>query len=197
MTTTFVQPPWTTPAGVSSVLVEAPTWEPLTLDEAKLRAGLDWVPGDPRDALMTDFIRAARMQVEQDTGLALPMQTRDVTIAATIGSPAPLPWQAMPVQSMTDPAGRRVDPARYASLTDFWGSEWVQAFPGGTWRIVAGWPTADALRAEVPLLLHAVGLLTAHYATLGRDLVLAGHILPSVPMGYAEMVAAYTLVTLP
>jgi hypothetical protein len=123
------------------------------------------------------------------------MQTRDVTIAATSGA-IPIPWQAYPVQSLTDPVGRRVDPARYANPYDFWGSSWVQAFAGGTWRIVAGWPTADALREEMPLLLHAVGLLTAHYATLGRDLAVLDSAL-AVPYGYAEMIAPYTLVTLP
>jgi hypothetical protein len=61
---------------VSSVLVDGPAFEPLTLEEAKLRAGLDWPAGDPRDALMDSFIKAARQKVEQDTGLALAEQTR-------------------------------------------------------------------------------------------------------------------------
>src|SRR5258705_9577128 len=83
---TFIQPPFwaqgprayaVAPHAVS-VLVTPPALEPLTLDQGKLRAGLDWVAGDPRDALMTGFIQAARSQVEQDTGLALLTQTRDV-----------------------------------------------------------------------------------------------------------------------
>src|SRR4029077_2441211 len=70
--------------------------EPLTLDEAKLRAGLDWTAGDPRDALMEDFIAAARSQVEQDTGIAVPVQERDLFLDAI---PAFLAWRDLPPQS--------------------------------------------------------------------------------------------------
>ena len=184
----FVDAPWRAPVAVASVLVTAPTEEPLTLDEAKLRAGLDWSAGDPRDALLASFIAAARSQVEQDTGLALLTQTRDVTIAAGC-SGQPIPWQAWPVQSLTDLGnGMRVAPR---SLSD-WSAIWTT---GGSWRIVAGWPSAAALLADAPLLVQAVGLLTAHYATLGRDLALAGSLAP-VPMGYEEAIAPYRLIVL-
>jgi uncharacterized phiE125 gp8 family phage protein len=95
MSTTFVDVPWRSPQSVSSVLIDGPTEEPLTLDEAKLRAGLDWAPGDPRDALMTGFIAAARSLVEQRTGLALLTQTREITITTT-DLVMPIPWQALP-----------------------------------------------------------------------------------------------------
>jgi hypothetical protein len=95
-------PPSDWPRHVFSVLVDPPTSEPLTLDEAKLRAGLDWPTGDPRDEMMNDFIAAARSKVEQDTGLALLTQTRDVYYD---GSPLTAPLlriagQSWPVQSI-------------------------------------------------------------------------------------------------
>ena len=184
----FVRPPWAQPSSLSSVLVIPPTEEPLTLDEGKLRAGLDWPASDPRDALMLGFIAAARSQVEQDTGLALLTQTRDVTIYATITDGIfPLPMQALPVQSLTSPVGVRLTAA------DGWDTLPAPIAPG-TWRIVAGWPTVADLKAEAPLLVHAVGLLTAHYATLGRDLAYEGRAIMPMPQGYEESIAPYRLV---
>ena len=82
------------------MLTVPPVLEPLTLTEAKLRAGLDWAPGDPRDALMTSFIQAARSQVERDTGIALLEQTHTVSLAryALTSCRIGLPWR--PVQSV-------------------------------------------------------------------------------------------------
>jgi hypothetical protein len=183
--TPFVSTPWQSPLSVSSVLVEGPTEEPFTLDEAKLLAGLDWDAGDPRDDLMSGFIAAARSQVEQDTGLALLTQTRTVTITAPYGGAVPLPVQALPVQSITDPTGSDVIGAPPSVLT------------AGTWLIVSGWPDAATLQAEAPLLRHAVGLLIAHYATLGRDLATIDAAVVTIPYGYAEAIAPYQLVWVP
>jgi len=191
---TFMRPPWAQPSALASVLVEAPTEEPLTLADGKLRAGLDWPVGDPRDDLMTGFIAAARSQVEQDTGLALLTQTRDITLYTTITSGIfPLPLQALPVQSVTTPTGIRIDAA---SWSDWWTTMPAPIAPG-TWRIVAGWPSAAALKAEVPLLVQAVGLLTAHYATFGRDLASDARHVEKLPMGYDECIAPYRLIWVP
>jgi hypothetical protein len=205
--TQFVTTPWQQPLSVSSVLAVGPTEEPLTLDEGKLRAGLDWALGDPRDALMQGFISAARSQVEQDTGLALLTQTRNVTFAPTPppafwASPwwsgvsnvatIPLPVQAWPVQSVTAPTGQVVrfttDPARRSLRVV------TPMDVTGTWVIVAGWPDAATLKAEAPLLVQAVGLLTAHYATLGRDLASEARHMELVSMGYEECIAPYRLI---
>jgi uncharacterized phiE125 gp8 family phage protein len=177
---------------VQSVLLVAPAFEPLTLDEAKLRAGLDWPAGDPRDALMTSFIHAARQKVEQDTGLALCKQTRQITIAIDAGSTLvlPLPTQALPLLSVTDPLGRarHIDRAlRPAALT-------LPDAVSGEWTIESGWPDAATLAAEAPLLVHAVGLLCAHYATLGRDLAGVGHLSFTVPQGYDDAIDPFRLV---
>lgn len=55
----FIQPPFwatgyprTTAPHAISVLVTPPVLEPLTLADAKIRAGLDWVVGDARDPLL-------------------------------------------------------------------------------------------------------------------------------------------------
>jgi len=201
--TAFVDAPWYLPP-VSSVLVVPPTVEPLTLAEAKLRAGLDWATGDPRDALMTGFIAAARQQVEMDTGLALLTQTRAITFHATGVVDAtdcgilPLPMQSLPLQSLTDPDGNPFDPLRYASGYQHRLSA-VQFYDGwqsGTWMAVAGWPDVDALKADAPLLVHAVGLLVAHYATVGRDLSIVGTIVADTPMAYKAAINPFCLVTL-
>lgn len=203
---TFVPAPWTWPRAVSSVLLEAPTEEPITLAQAKLAAGLDWADGDVRDEQMRGFIRAARQQVEFRTGLALLTQTRQVTLCAPAGAMVPMPWQALPVQSITP-----IDPAEVAPLVDtarrsllvptprIWNGDGV-GYPYQVplvYRVVAGWPDAATLAAEAPLLVHAVSLLTAHMATVGRDLVVLETRMEIVPQGFEEAIAPYCQVWVP
>jgi hypothetical protein len=168
----FVRTPWSQPTAVYSVLVVPPSEEPLTLPEAKLRAALDWPDGDPRDALMRDVLAAARAKVELDTELALLTQTRDVFVSLPVDyvGPFPIPAQCTPAQSLTP-------------------------FDGG-YRVVAGWPSAALLRAQAPLLVQAVGLLVAHWSTLGRDLAVSTSV-ALVPQGYAEAVDAHRLMWVP
>lgn len=191
----FVRPPWAQPWSIASVLVEGPTEEPLTLAEGKLRAGLDWPAADPRDALMLGFIKAARQKVEFDTGLALLTQTRDVMFAASASGVHPLPWQAMPVQSITVPEGAALDyfVQNLANRT----VAWTTAIPAGAYRVVAGWPSPAALAAEAPLLLQAVGLLVGHFATAGRDVAIIGTIVNETPFGYEACIEPYRVVWLP
>lgn len=214
----FVQPPyWACSSNASaaphavSVLVTAPVDEPLSLDEAKLRAGLDWIAGDPRDALMRGFIAAARGKVEQDTGLALLTQIRDIYLDAVPAAwtPLSLPWQSTPLQSVTsvtstDTAGvpHLLDPSNYVvdvasgrigvSMTGVWPTD-LQSFQPWVIRIVSGWPSA----ADIPpLLIHAVGLMTAHFATVGRDVAAVERVSGiEVPYGYDDAIAPYRLVS--
>lgn len=184
----------------TSVIVTPPI-EPFTLDQAKLRAGLDWAFGDPRDDLMTDFIAAARSKVEQDTGLALLTQTRDVRFDSCGGcaaGPLVLPSQSLPLQqivsiTITDSQGgvSLVDPEDYTVDLGTGRICWLSASGAVVVRIICGWELADL----PPLLRHAVGLLIAHYATFGRDVVLVGHIVATTPYGYEEAIQAYCLVT--
>jgi uncharacterized phiE125 gp8 family phage protein len=192
----FVSAPWQQPTGVSSVLVSGPTDEPLTLADGKLRAGLDWPAGDPRDDLMTGFIQSARSQVEHDTGLALLTQTRDITFADNPGSLwVPLPVQAWPVQSLIAPDGQVIRAAAFDGSRR--AVQLSVPTMTGTWRIVSGWPTVDALKAQAPLLVQAVGLLTAHYATFGRDTVSDARHLEAIPYGYDACIAPYQMVWIP
>lgn len=192
--TSFVRPPWATPTASSSVLVSGPTEEPVSLDDAKLAAGLAWPTGDPRDAQMRGFIAAARAQVEHDTGYALLTQIRDVSIAPRDDDAFVLPVQAYPVQSISTIDGQLVDPAFFSVERSSRTLRSALLTTGGTWRITAGWPDAVALAAEAPLLVQAVKLLVAHYATVGRDLAITGTIVNPTPMGYDAAIGPYRLV---
>ena len=198
-----------------SVLVTPPVEEPLTLEQAKARAGFDWISPDPRDALLMDFLRAARAQVEHDTGLALLTQTRDAWLNAfplTATGLIRLPSQCRPLQSVTtvgfiDATGVAIVLPAEAYVVDLARGE-IGLAPGATWpafstlrgvapitiRVVAGWPDADILAQHAPLLVQAVGLLTAHYATAGRDLA-SGDGLEATPLGYAAAIAPYEQVS--
>lgn len=195
--------------GAWSVLVVPPVEEPLTLAEGKLRAGLDWpttIPEDPRDQLMRDHIAAARAQVEQDTGLALLTQTRDVRIVSMAGAPEllALPAQSLPLQEVLAvwtedgtpvPVRRDTTP-----LVVIRGRAWLRAdvagVSDGIARVKVGYTDPAELRARAPGLLQAVGLLTAHYATAGRDLVVTGTIATTIPNGYEDTIQPYRLVWL-
>jgi uncharacterized phiE125 gp8 family phage protein len=207
--TTFSVPVTVTVGGTGGTVTRALAIEPLTRAQGKLRAGLDWADGDARDALMDGFISTARSKVEHDTGLALLTQTRDVYYDALPDDPFTLPAQSTPLQAVlsvktTDTAGVINTVATDQYLVDLanarigladvgvWPSD-LRGFQPWVIRIVAGW-TAPALIP--PQLVHAVGLLVAHYMTAGRDLVSAeGY--EEVPQGYAEAIGPYQLVTVP
>jgi len=206
--------PWQSPAASWSVLVEAPTEEPITLAMGKLLAGLAWPvtdPPDPRDDLMTGWIAAARDKVERDTGLALLTQTRDVYFTTIAAGLVQLPGQALPIQEVI-------------SVTPMNSATWVALgapLPPGAWEIVTedgvttlaasaldgigaaiarlkvGWTDRAALKTAAPMLVHAVGLLTAHFATAGRDAVVTGTIAAKNPIGYDEAIAPYCRVWVP
>lgn len=198
----YMLPPLPT---MKSVLVDMPA-PVLTLAQAKLRAGLDWADGDERDELMSDHVAAATHRVQLDTDLALITQTRDVLIySATLPSTICLPAQSRPLQAVTtityvDASGNHatVDPATYAvdlnsaRITALVG--WpANADPFGLWtvRIVAGYADATVLP---PLLLQAVGILTAHLATSGRDLLALPDQVDEMPYGYDDCIAQYRAV---
>lgn len=202
-------------AGTGGTLTRTIAVEPLTITEGKLRAGLDWVAGDPRDALMANFLAAARSKVEKDTGIVLLLKTFDVYFDALPRGPIALPWR--PVTSIVsvnsidsagavheldvtnyhlDPSSAAPVPARVA-LSDVgaWPTD-LRAFQPYVLRLTAGYASVAALTAAEPLLVHLVGRLTAHYATLGRDLA-SVDALSDVPFGYEDDIAAYRLVTVP
>lgn len=205
--TTFSIPLTVTVAGTGGTATRTTPVEPLTLAEGKLRAGLDWTTGDARDALMSGFISAARAKVEQDTGLALLTQVRDVYYDAIGGAVLALPSQSKPLQAVVSVSSVDTDGVTNVLATDQYlvdtASGRIGLSDAGAWptdlrtfqpyvvRIVAGYASIAAIP---PLLIHAVGLLTAHFATLGRDLASVDQA-SLVPMGYEDAIAAYVPVT--
>lgn len=213
----FIEPPFwaeewggarTSRPHATSVIVTPPAIEPLTLAEAKLRAGLDWPDGDPREILLAGFIPAARAKVERDTGLALLTQTRDIyldMITARVLSLPVFPIQSVTSVKSTDTAGvvNTLNPTNYVvdlasarlglSLSGVWPTD-LRPFQPYVIRVVAGWPDVLTLTAQEPLLVHAVGLLLAHYATLGRDLASLDPA-TEIPHGYRDIIASYERVT--
>lgn len=156
-----------------NILVVPATALVLTLTEAKLRAGLDWAPGDPRDAQMESFIRAATARVERDTGTALLTQEREVYLSHLV-APPDFPPPIRPLVSSTEIVSP--DPTLYP---------WAR-------HLIVGYDTPAQIP---PLLFFAVGLLTAHYATAARDVVVIGTIAQELPLGYEDAIADYRLVT--
>jgi len=204
MTTALIVPPWRQPLACYSLLAVPPTEEPITAAEAKLRAGLDWPTTDPREALMAQYIAAARNLVERETGLALLTQTREIYFCPyDPTAPIPLPPQSTPLQSFTVDAWTPVAfPVPIGMARPVLGmmpmtTDWL--LPAGTvgakLTVVAGWPSVDALKAEAPTLIHAVGLLVAHMLTLGKDLAITGAVaaISETPQGFEDCIAPHRL----
>ena len=104
MSTAFVVAPWTQPSTIYQKLITPPAAEPLTVEEAKLLAAMTWPvtnPPDLRDAMVQDFIRAARERVERDTGLALISQVRELHVLVPLNV-IPLPSQCLPATEILD-----------------------------------------------------------------------------------------------
>jgi uncharacterized phiE125 gp8 family phage protein len=187
---------WTFPR-VSAVLVTPPAIEPISLEDLKLRARHDRTD---EDALLLGFIQAARQQVERDTDRALLTQTWRAVVVAPYG-PIEVPWpplQAVTKVTVQTAEGTSVlDPSLYVVDTvSAPGRVLISGMGAAAVEIeyVAGWPDVAHLP---PLLVHAVGLLAAHYLTVGRDLATVGTIISTTVAGYAEAVAPYRLVGVP
>lgn len=215
----FMQPPfWAThswpQATHARLAVVTPSAAIFTTDQAKLRAGLDWLAGDPRDALIDGYVLSAQQAVEADTGVALLTQTIDVFLdrfpSPYDGSPIELPRRVVTsvtsviwtntsgvVQAPLDPtmytldAGTLSAPARLAlSPTGVWPSD-VYPWPPITVRLVVGYANLAALQAAASGLVDAVGLRVAHAANVGRDRFTEANLRDE----YAELIAPYQLVT--
>jgi uncharacterized phiE125 gp8 family phage protein len=185
----------------------APTDEPLTLDDGKLRAGLDWAVGDPRDALMESFIAAARQYVEQRTARAIPAQAHQLfydSAGIVVGTLLAVPGASQPVISVaavtsTDTAGAEhvLDAAAYVVQPGRGVIQLLGPLPTDV-QALEGW-RVDLTCGTDPLdpgLVQVIGLLTAHYATLGRDLA---SITPAldVPHGFEEALAPFVPQVIP
>jgi hypothetical protein len=200
----FLIPAWAQPRAVYTQLITPPTEEPLTVEEAKTRAAMSWpttIPPDPRDQMTADFIRTARAKVELDTGLALLTQTRIVTfmLPASLELPQimPLPANCTPLQSISDVPARAIrERMPGTGRLTISGLMFTTPLEETVVECVAGWPSVEALKAEAPGLVQAVGLLVAHYLTLGRDLAISGSVayVNTVPEGYEALIEPYRLI---
>lgn len=205
----FIQPPFWSQGAYSrdtlpharSVLITPPTEEPISVPDAKKFAR---ITVSDEDDLMVRYIASARSKVEQDTGLALLTQTRDVYLDVVNARTIVLPAQTVPLQSVTsikttDTAGvvNTLDPSNYVvdlasgriglSLAGIWPMD-VRPFQPWVLRVVSGWTSADLIPAP---LVHAVGLLAGHYANAGRDRFTAAQLYDE----FEEKIAPYRLVT--
>ena len=202
-------------AGAGGTLTRALAVDPLTLADGKLVAGLEWADGDARETLLRRWLAQARSQVQQDTGVVPLLETYDVYFDAlpSDSTPIRLPWR--PVVSVVsvsaidpddvlealddvnyhlDPGSDSPMPAR-VGLSDVgaWPTD-LRSFQPYVLRIVVGYPSVARVP---PWFAHAMGLLTAHYATVGRDLTTVGTIIEETPQGYRDVIAPYQLVVVP
>jgi len=206
--TTFSIPVTVTVAGAGGTATRTIAVEPLTVADAILRARL---PASTDAGLMASCIAAARQKVQQDTELVPLLQTRDVYVDQIPGEILTLPAFCRPLQAVVslssiDTAGdtQLLDPATYVvdlvsgriglALDGAWPTD-LRPFQPYVLRIVAGYPSIAALTAADPLLVHLIGTLAAHYATLGRDLA-SVEALTAVPFGYEDAIAPYRPVSL-
>lgn len=192
-----------------------PPTEPLTLAQAKLAAGLDWAADPARDDQLQEFISAARTRVQNDTGVALvQLQVRVTFDALPIGVPIDLPFRPVTTvavevtdsqggATVIDPAAYQLDPGGLGPMPARIVIHSTAAIPGElralqAWTLVTevGYVDGPALRAAAPDLWSAVALLTAHYATSGRDAVALGTIVNEMPYGYEALIAPYQIVSL-
>jgi uncharacterized phiE125 gp8 family phage protein len=178
----------------------------LTVDELLERARI--VAGDAESPeLLASYIAAARQQVEQDTGCALPTQTIAVRFDAVDGAmPLTLPWPPLQVVdsiTYTDADGLDVvlDPDDLIAHVD------LLSMPARVWWIpgvLSGLPSPIALTLSLtvgwtqatlpPALKFAVGLLASHYLTAGRDRTVIGTSVLVMPAGYEDAIAPWRLV---
>jgi uncharacterized phiE125 gp8 family phage protein len=188
---------------MSSILLTAPTLEPLTLDEAK--AFLRVETGDDDDVIAA-LIAGARIHVEAQTRRALITQTWRISLDAWPVD-GRLPVRPAPLQSLT--AARIYDAGNVAHsldpqnfVPDLGASElsfapWALPVPGRMAAgieldVVAGYGDAAA---DVPeALRQAIRLLIAHWYE-NRGLVAAGTV-SVLPQTVAALIAPYRVLSL-
>lgn len=157
-------------------VVTPPTDEPIDPSELKLWLGYDTSDGS-QDLVFISLIRAARRQLEHDTGLAILTQTVEQTIDRWPCGLEPLQLYVGPVQSIsfvksystTDVETEMsnttymLDASRLAARIllksgVIWPSN-VRTYVSGLVRVVAGYTTTTVPEP----LLHAMRLLIQHW----------------------------------
>lgn len=184
--------------------------EPIGLDEAKnhLNIALD---DHARDEDVQRWIKEARQQLEQDTGLALPLQTARIAIQQFPSFRAWLNLPIWPVRSVealayVDRDGAEHDlldspsdfvlssierPARLGlTETSNWPTS-ARKFNPGTLEVLAGWET----RAAIPRpLILAMKKLIGDFANFRESsIAFAGLQVQAVPMSYDDLIASWVM----
>lgn len=182
-------------------LVTAPTIEPLTYEEAKAFLRL---PDNTDEAWVSSLVMAARMKVEQDTGLMLLTQTWDLKLDVFPSDairPPCCPLQSVTsitttsaggVPSVLSAANYQVDIASWPprivlSDSGSWPGD-LRGTQGIAIRLVAGYASAQLL--PEPLKVAVQQILAVYY----QQRTSAGPgLLPPRWLGYDALIAPYRL----
>jgi uncharacterized phiE125 gp8 family phage protein len=181
---------------------DGPPAEPITVDQLMQFGRID--RADEAD-LYAAMISAARQQIELDTGLSMIVQRWGLYYAGTPVTGQGLAITKTPLQAVSSVSYMIGNGVSTEIPDDQWMVVWgptgdpeVQPVPGASWP-----PAADGQRflvectagldptnAAMPLLVQALYVLAAHFATAGRDLVVPVP-LTEVPQGYLAMIQPF------
>lgn len=176
-------------AGALAVVVVVASAPLFSRAEAKTRAGLDWLDGDPRDDVIDGFVRSAQRAIETETGLVPLVQEVECYLGAFPAAGGAILLPRRPVTAVTavtwtdsggvvqpiDPTSLILDPGTAqtpARLALGAGGSWPAGsapFPPITVRLTVGYADVAALQVAAPEVLDAAGLHIAHAANAGRD----------------------------
>lgn len=182
-----------------------PVAEPITVDELIAIARV--VAGDEEMSLMPNYISAAREFIEKTTGRSLVERSYALVVPLPV-LPTVVPLPYPPLQSVDGVWW--IDDQGFEWLVDsscyrvqiyttpgalIWITPPVTATTPAAWRInySAGAPVVD-LEASLKRL---VGVLAAHYLIAGRDAVVSGTIVSTVPLAFDESLDPWRLLVLP
>lgn len=183
-------------------LVTGPTFEPVTLGEAKAAQRID---GNDEDALLLGYLMAARSHIEQVTGLRLATQTlrlrADSFDAAWFRLPA-APVQSVSIQYLdADGVQQTLDPTVYeailSGLEPMVGLAYGKSWPAH--RVHVGAVTVTAVcgyaQGDIPDVLRQAILLVFGEFNARREPMGEGAISPAVAVGIDALTANYRRAT--
>lgn len=195
---------------VERLPIAADVEEPLGLDEAKQHLNFALAEHD-HDEEVQRWIKEARQQLEQDTGLALPIQTARIAIQQfpSFRSWLNLPiWPVRSVEAFTyvDRNGAEQNillspsdfilssserPARLGlTETSNWPTD-ARKFNPGTLEVVAGWESRSAIPRP---LVQAIKKLIGDYANFRESsIAFAGLQVQPVPRSYEDLIAPWVM----
>lgn len=178
--------------------------EPLTTAEAKLFLRVDH---STDDTLIDALVKAARQQVQADTGRALVNETWTMTLDVAPSGGAPILVPIAPLSSVTSITAYATDDTSSTVATSVYRVDTAsvpgrivlkdgQSWPSGlrpknalSVVCVAGYGASASAITDVPLV-QAVRVLVAHWYT-NRESVVVGSIATEVPQLYQALVAPF------